>query len=84
MKFGIYRKISIIQENTLGLYLFKRLFLLGLFSRELIFGGACYRKLGIFRFKMGLACQLKQLKQLKVTFHGLIFRRAYYQKDICV
>ena len=29
---------------ALGLYLFKRLFLLGLFLGELIFGGACYRK----------------------------------------
>ena len=36
-----YRKIPIISP---GLVIVHKAFLLGLFSRELIFGGACYRK----------------------------------------
>ena len=38
---GSYRKIQIISP---GLIFVQRALLLGLFSGELIFGGACYRK----------------------------------------
>ena len=38
---GKFRKIPIISPE---LYLFNRLFCLGIFSGELIFGGSCHRK----------------------------------------
>ena len=42
---------------------------------------------GILHFKMGWLDNknsLKQLKQLTLTVHGLIFGRVCYRKDICV
>ena len=45
-----YRKIPIILSP--GLIFVQKAFLLGLFSEELIFGGACYRE-----EEMGLPCQ---------------------------
>ena len=47
-----YRQIPIISP---GLIFVQKAFLLGLFSGELIFGGAYLLLGGILRFKMGLA-----------------------------
>ena len=58
---------------------------LGLFSGELIFRGACYRKEFCVSKWVGLD-KKNSLKQLAVTVHGLIFgrSRAYRRKDFCV
>ena len=70
-----------------GLYLFKRHFLKGLFSRELIFGEGYYRREFCVLKWVGLDNKhslkhldnsIKELKQLTLTACGLIFRRAYY------
>ena len=57
--------------------------MLGLFSGELIFGGACYWKefcvskwVG-FDHKNSVKHYENSLKQLALTVHGLIFGRAY-------
>ena len=86
---GTYSKIPRISP---GLIFVQEAFLLGLFSGELIFGGAYYWK--AFAFQNGLRLTIKtaentkkySLKQLIVTVHGhiLIFGRAYYRKEICV
>ena len=52
------RPIPIINP---GLIFVKKTNLLGLFSGEPIFGGACISE-GILRFKMGLPCQEKNTK----------------------
>ena len=64
---------------------------MGLFSGELMFGGACYwREFCISQWvvldnKIALNTKVtvcKSLKHLTLTVHGLIFGRACYQ-DIC-
>ena len=77
-----------------GLIFLRKAFLLGLFSGELIFGGAYHwREFGISKWiendnksSLKLKHEDNRLKQLTLTVHGLIFvfERAYYQKDICV
>ena len=60
------------------------------FSVEPIFGGAyywkqfCVSKLVGLETKNSLKHYKNSLKQLPLTVHGLIFRRAYYRKDFCV
>ena len=67
-----------------GLIFVQKAFLLGLFSGELIFGGACYRKEFCVSKWVGLVNK-NTLKQLTLpTVHGLIFGRAYYRKDFCI
>ena len=82
-----YRKIPIISP---GLIFVQKAFLLGLFSGELIFGRACYRKefcvskwVGLNN-KNSLKHYENSLKQLTLTVRGLIFERAYYRKDFCI
>ena len=58
----VYRKIPIISP---GLIFVQKGFLLGLFSGELIFGGACYRKNFAFQNKFGLS--IKTAKNTKIT-----------------
>ena len=64
--------------------------LLGLFSGELIFGGAyCWKEFFVSKWvgldnKNSLKHYENILKQLALTVHGLIFRRAYYRKDFCI
>ena len=62
-----------------------------LFSVELNFGGAYYywKEFCISKWvgldnKNSLKHYKNSLKQLAVTVHGLIFRRAYYWKDFCI
>ena len=69
--FIIYRKTPIISP---GLIFVRKAVLLGLFSAELIIGPE-------LAFQNGLGLTIKQLA---VTIHGLIFRRAYHRKDFCV
>ena len=78
-----YCKIPIISP---GLIFVQTAFLLGLFSRELIFEGN-------FAFQNGLGLTIKTgylntkqttLKQPTLTVHGLIFRRAYYWRNVCI
>ena len=55
-------------------------YLLGLFSGELIFGGAYYWR--EFCVSKWVALDDRNsLKQLTLTVHGLMFGRAYYWKD---
>ena len=77
---GKYHKIPII---TPGLIFVQKAFLLGLFSGELIFGGAYYLKEFCVLKWVGLDNK-NSLKQLALTVHGLILGRAYYRKDFCV
>ena len=83
-RLDIYRKIPIISP---GLIFVQKDFLLGLFSGELIFGGAYYwRKFGVSKWvgldnKNGLKYEDNSLKQLTLKVHGLIFGRAYHWKD---
>ena len=82
-----YRKIPIISP---GLTFVQKAILLGLYSGELIFGGAYYWK----EFCVSKWVELdnknrpkhyqNSLKQLALTVHGLTFGRAYYRKDFCV
>ena len=73
-----YRKIPIISP---GLISVQKAFLLALFSEELNFGGACYQK----KFCISKWVSLWFVnKNSYITVDGLIFRRAYYQKDICI
>ena len=73
-----------------GLTFVQKAVLLGLFSGELIFGGANYWKEFYILKWVGLPNKyiLKQygdsLKQLTLTVHGLIFGRAYYWREFCV
>ena len=82
-----YRKITTISP---GLIFVQKVFLVGLFSREVIFGGASYWRGFCVSKWIGLANKnsLKHyensLKQLTLTVHGLIFGRAYHRKDICI
>ena len=78
-----YRKIPIISP---GLIFVQKVFLLGLFSGELIFGGAYYwkefcvsKRVGLDN-KNGVKHCANSLKQLALTVHGIIFGRAYYRK----
>ena len=65
-----------------GLCLSKRLFLVGLFAEGLVIGG---NSLLQSRFGLIIKTALNtMIKQLILIVHGLIFGRAYYQKDICV
>ena len=59
----------------------EKAFLVGLFSEELIFGGLIIG--GSFAFQNGLSLitAKNSLKQ-PLTVDGLIFRRAYYRKEI--
>ena len=76
---SVYHKISII---SLGLIFDQKTVLLGLFSGELIFGGAYgWRELFVSKWD-GL--DNKTSYSVTLTAHGLIFGRAYYRKDICV
>ena len=82
-----YRKIPIISP---GLIFVQKAFFLGLFSGELIFGGAYYWKefcvskwVGLDN-KNSLKHYENSLKLLALTLHGHIFGRAYYRKDFCV
>ena len=68
-------------------------FLVGFFSGELFFGGAYYwREFCVLKWagldnKKGLKHKDNSLKQIETansTIHGLIIRRACYQKDICI
>ena len=82
-----YHKIPIISP---GLIFVQKAFLLGLFSGELIFGGAyywtefCVSKWVGLDTKNSLKHYENSLKQQALTVHGLIFQRAYYRKDIDV
>ena len=73
-RLDIYRKIPIISP---GLIFVQKAFLLGLFSRELIFGGAYYwTKFGVSKWvgfddKNGLKHEDNSLKQLTLKVHGL-------------
>ena len=83
-----YRKIPIISP---GLIFVQKAFLLGWFSGELIFGGACYRK--EFWFQNGFVSKNSNSNSpwasireglllegyLHLRFGGLIFGRAYYR-----
>ena len=69
----------------------QKAFLVGLFSGELILEGAYYWRefciskwVGLDKKKNSLKHKNNSLKQQTVTVHGLIFGRAYYQKDICI
>ena len=64
----------------------QKAFSLGLFSGELIFGGAYYwKEFCVSKWvALGNENSINCLKQLTVTVHGFIFGRAYYRKDICV
>ena len=53
---------------------------MGLFSGELIFGGAYYWKEFCDSKWVGHHNK-NSVKQLALTVHGLIFGRAYYRKD---
>ena len=82
-----YREIPLISP---GLIFVQKAVLLGLFSGELIFGGAYYWKefcvstwVGL-DYKNSLKHYKNSLKQLTLTVHGLIFERAHYRKDFCV
>ena len=89
---GAYFRRGLLLEQILhfrmgGLIIVQKAVLLGLFSRELIFGGAYYWKEFCVSKWVGLDNNnsLKHyknsLKQLALIVHGLIFRRAYYWKD---
>ena len=75
----IYRKIPIISA---GLIFVQKASLLGLFSRELIFGGAyywiefCVSKWVELDNENNLKHQGNSPKQLTLTVHGLTFGRA--------
>ena len=82
-----YRKIPIISP---GLIFVQKVFLLVLFSGELIFGAAYYWKEFCVSKRVGLDnkngvkhCE-NSLKQLALTVHGIIFGRAYFRKVFCV
>ena len=62
--------------------------MVGLFSGELFFGGAYYwREFSVSKWagldNKNMKITRKQLKQLTLAVHGLIFGRAYDRKDIC-
>ena len=63
---------------------------MGLFSGELIFGGANYwKEFCISKWidldnKNSLKLYENSIKQLALKTYGLIFGRAYYRKDSCV
>ena len=75
-----------------GVILVQKGFLLGLFSGELIFGGAfvyywkefCISKWVGLDNKNSLKHHKNSLKQLALTVHGLMFGRAYDQKVLCL
>ena len=75
-------KIPIISPR---LVFVQKAFLVGLFSRELIFGGAYYwREFCVSKWvgldsENGLKHEDDSLKQLTQTVHGLIFGSAYYR-----
>ena len=80
----IYHKIPIISP---GLIFVQKAVLLGLFLKELIFGGAYYWREFCISKWVGLDnknclkhCE-NSLKQLELTGYGLIFGRAYYRKE---
>ena len=56
---------------------------MGLFSGELIFGGAYIYDCREFCVSKSVRLSLT-IKQIALTVHGLIFGRAYYWKDFCV
>ena len=77
-----YHKIPIISPVLIFV---QKAVLLGLFSGELIFGGAYYWKefcvskwVRFDKKKNSLKHYENSLKQLALTVHGLIFGRAYY------
>ena len=72
----IYRKIPIISP---GLIFVQKAFLLGLFSGELIFGGACYRK-EFCVSKWVWFVNKNSNSNSPWGYSG----RAYYWKNICV
>ena len=74
---AVYRKSPITGP---GLIFVQKAFLLGLFSGELIFGGAYYWR----EFCVSKWVGPDDENSLALTVHGLIFGRAYYRKDICV
>ena len=75
-----YHKIPII---SVGLISVQKAVLLGLFSRELIFGEAYYWKECCISKWVG-PDNKNSLKQLALTVHGLIFKSAYYRRDFCI
>ena len=85
-KSGNVNKISIISPELIFV---QKAFLLGLFSGEPTFGEAYYwREFCVSKWvgldnKNSLKHKDNRLKQLNLTVYGLIFGRAYYQKDIC-
>ena len=72
-----YRQIGIISP---GLIFVQKAFLLGLFSVELIFGGAYYWK----EFCVSKLVGLDNKSSSTTNSSWLIFGRAYYRKDFCV